>query len=416
MSEHGSSPPMPPSETAPATPSETVVGLVAQFDGPEALVAAARRVREAGYRQWDTHSPFPVHGMDRAMGIRPTVLPWLVLGAGLAGTLIAIVFQWWANGFDYPIVASGKPLWALPANIPVTFELIVLFSALTAFGGVLVLNRLPQFWHPALTAARFVRVTTDGFFLSIEATDAKFDQLLTEHFLQSLGAQAVETCRYPAQGREVPQIIYAALVVAVLLSLLPPLWIARTRLVPSGTPRLRAFKDMALQPKYQEQQASPLFADGRAMRPQVLGTIARDDLEADGRFYRGQDPDGKWTTTFPIAATARTMDRGQQRFNIYCATCHGLVGEGDGMVQQRASKRGEPTWVPPLSLHVDTVVNQPSGQLFNTITHGIRKMPGYGVQITPADRWAIVLYVRALQRSQYAELRDVPAEDRGKVQ
>ncbi len=202
----------------------------------------------------------------------------------------------------------------------------------------------------------------------------------------------------------------------MLLCLLPPLWIARTRLVVSGTPRIRAFKDMALQPKYQEQQASPLFADGRAMRLQVPGTIALSDLEADGRFYRGQEPDGKWTTWFPIAAGAQTMHRGQQRFGIYCAACHGLVGEGDGMVQQRAVKRGEPSWVPPLSLHVDTVVDQPNGQLFNTITHGIRKMPGYGVQIPPADRWAIVLYVRALQRSQYAELSDVPAEDRGKVQ
>jgi mono/diheme cytochrome c family protein len=410
MSEHGSNLP------TPTTPSETVVGLVAQFDGPEALLAAARRVREAGYRQWDTHSPFPVHGMDRAMGIRPTVLPWLVLGAGMAGALVALVFQWWANGFDYPIVASGKPLWALPANIPVTFELIVLLSALTAFGGVLVLNRLPQFWHPALTASRFVRATTDGFFISVEAADPKFDLVLTDYFLQSLGAQSVETCRYPAAGREVPPGIYWALVVVVLLCLLPPLWIARTRLVVSGTPRVRAFTDMALQPKYQEQQASPLFADGRAMRPQVPGTIALGQREADGRFYRGQEPDGTWTAAFPIAVDAQTMERGRERFGIYCAACHGLVGEGDGMVHQRAVKRGEPGWVPPLSLHVDTVVDQPNGRMFNTITHGIRKMPGYGVQIPPADRWAIVLYVRALQRSQYAELGDVPSEDRGKVQ
>ena len=411
MSEHGSSP------STPTTPSETVVGLVAQFDGPEALVAAARRVREAGYRQWDTHSPFPVHGMDRAMGIRPTVLPWLVLGAGLAGTVIAIVFQWWANGFDYPIVASGKPLWALPANIPVAFELIVLFSALTAFGGVMVLNRLPQFWHPALhgRAVRAgddrrvlplgrgrrsqVRPGPDGALLAIAGGAGRGDLLLPGRRVAKCPGASTGPWWWPC-----------------CWCLLPPLWIARTRLVVSGTPRIRAFKDMALQPKYQEQQASPLFADGRAMRLQVPGTIALSDLEADGRFYRGQEPDGKWTTCFPIAADAQTMHRGQQRFGIYCAACHGLVGEGDGMVQQRAVKRGEPSWVPPLSLHVDTVVDQPNGQLFNTITHGIRKMPGYGVQIPPADRWAIVLYVRALQRSQYAELSDVPAEDRGKVQ
>jgi hypothetical protein len=133
-------------DTPPAAP--TLAGIVAEYPGPDELLAAARQVRLAGYRRWDTHSPFPVHGMERAMGMRPTILPWLVLGAGLTGLAVALVLQLWTNGVNYPINVSGKPFFALPANIPVAFELIVLFSALTAFGGTLALNNLPQFWHP----------------------------------------------------------------------------------------------------------------------------------------------------------------------------------------------------------------------------------------------------------------------------
>ncbi len=167
-------------------------GLLAEFPSAEALVRAAGSLRDAGYRQFDAHSPFPVHGIERAMGIRPTVLPWLVLGAGLTGCAAALLMQWWMNAIDYPVLISGKPLFSLPANIPITFELIVLFSALTAFGGTLALNRLPQFWHPVFSSTRFRRATTDGFFISVEAGDPKFKEAATRELLASLGAEAVE--------------------------------------------------------------------------------------------------------------------------------------------------------------------------------------------------------------------------------
>ena len=125
-----------------------LVGLLAEFPTPEALVSAAEQVREEGYRRIDAFSPFPVHGLDEALAIRPTVLPWLVLGAGLTGVVAALAGQWWTNTIDYPFVVSGKPLFSLPANIPVTFEVIILFSAFTAFFGMLVLNGLPRLVQP----------------------------------------------------------------------------------------------------------------------------------------------------------------------------------------------------------------------------------------------------------------------------
>ncbi len=132
-------------EQSPTDSSQVLRGILAEFADPDTLVSAARSVREAGLKRWDSHSPFPVHGIDGAMGIRPTILPWLVLGAGITGALVALLMQWWTNTVDYPMNISGKPLFSLPANIPVTFELIILFSALTAFFGVLVLNGLPRF-------------------------------------------------------------------------------------------------------------------------------------------------------------------------------------------------------------------------------------------------------------------------------
>ena len=199
----------------------------------------------------------------------------------------------------------------------------------------------------------------------------------------------------------------------VVLSLLPPLLIARYRAVPKSEPRIHPILDMDLQPKYLPQAASPLFDDGRAMRPPVPGTIAQDGLEADDHFYHGKVAGkDRWATTFPMPVTMTMMHHGQERFNIYCAVCHGLAGEGGvtSVVSARAMRREDKGWVPPTSLFDSAVSQQPVGEIFNTITNGIRTMPSYASQIPEADRWAIILYVRALQRSQNADVKDVPEE------
>lgn len=387
---------------------QAVAGLLAQFDGPEPLKAAAAKVRDAGFRRWDVHSPLPVHGIERAMGMRSTFLPWLVLAAGVGGAVVALLLQWWTNAFDYPIVTSGKPYFSLPANIPVTFELIVLFSGLVAFGGTLVLNLLPRFGHPLFNSERFRRVTTDGFFISIDAADAKFDEAAVRELLESAGATAVELLHDFMAKPKFPSVLYKIGVVAVVLGLLPPIVVAWYRASPKSLPRIHIVPDMDFQEKYNAQAASPLFADGSATRPPVPGTVYWGGLE-DAHFDLGR-MDGKPAATFPMPATDALMQRGQQRFAIFCATCHGLLGEGGetGLTSLRAGKRKEPDWVLPASLLTAGVRDQPVGQIFDTITHGLRKMPVLGPQIPPQDRWAIILYLRALQRSQNAALDDVP--------
>ena len=401
----------------------SVAGLLAEFATPEALKAAAERVRDEGFSRWDVHSPFPVHGIDRAMGIRPTVLPWLVLAAGIGGALVALLMQWYLNATDYPLpirgyphIISGKPFFSLPANIPIAFELIVLFSAFAAFGGALVLGRLPRFLHPVAGSRRFRRATSDGFFISIDAADPKFDDDATREWIESLGPTGVEVLHEPTAGARFPAALPWGIAVVIVLALLPPLWIARARQVKSPKPRIHIVGDMDFQPTYKPQSASRFaaFADGRAMRSPVPGTIARGELTEDDHLNRGKVGDA-WATTFPMPVDKAMIERGQQRFTIYCAVCHGLVGGGDGMTAVRALERMEPEWSTPVSLFSPSVRQQPVGEIYNTITNGIRKMPGYAAQIPVEDRWAIVLYVRALQRSQNASVEDVPEQRRDQL-
>ena len=179
-----------PEELLSAEPRLT--GLLAEFEDVAAVVSAARKTRAAGYKVWDVHSPFPIHGIDAVIGIRPTILPWLVLAGGLVGLACGFGLQWFCNTVDYSIIVSGKPMLSFPADIPVIFECTVLFSALTAVFGMLGLNRLPLLYNPLFKSARFRRVTNDRFFIWIDETDAKFSETGTEEFLKSVGATSVE--------------------------------------------------------------------------------------------------------------------------------------------------------------------------------------------------------------------------------
>lgn len=175
----------------PEAPVE-LVGLMAEYETVDAVVSAAGRVRRAGFTRWDVHSPFPIHGIDPVMGIRPTILPWLVLGGGLSGLVGGLALQWFCNAYDYPIIISGKPFWSLPANIPIIFECTVLLSAITAVFGMFALNGLPMLYNPLFKSERFRRVTDDRFFIVIDASDRRFDEAETTQLLTDSGAVAIE--------------------------------------------------------------------------------------------------------------------------------------------------------------------------------------------------------------------------------
>jgi len=267
---------------------KTVHGVVAEFSDVDSLLAACRRVRDAGYTKADAFTPFPVHGIDTALGIKPTVLPWIALCTGLCGTSIALLMQIsmngdWIEGFSYPYIISGKPFISLPAFIPVTFELSILLASFGTFFGMWALNGLPRFSNPMFTSPRFDRATDDTFFLYLDAKDDRFEEAGAKALLGDLGGQFIE----PGVEDDSPSTLPKGLLIG--LSLIPALAVARMRVTKSSSPRFHIFPDMDFSPAKDAQQISTLFADGRAMRPNVPGTVARGGMDWDVNFQTGID-------------------------------------------------------------------------------------------------------------------------------
>ncbi len=183
-------------------------GIIAEFETVNDTVRAAKKTKAEGFKHWDVHSPFPIHGIDAAIGIRPTILPWIVLICGLTGTIVGISLAVGTMATDsidlpglpgaaapirgYKFLISGKPFNSFPAFIPVIFETTILLSAFGAVFGMLLLNRLPKLANPLLKSMNFRRSTADRFFIEVEARDRRFDKDKTAEFLKGLGATSVE--------------------------------------------------------------------------------------------------------------------------------------------------------------------------------------------------------------------------------
>lgn len=179
--------------SSPETPVVSITrkpfAMVGYFDDPKSLYHACEALRDAGYRAFDAHTPFPVHGLEQAMGLKPSRLPWIVLACALTGGFSALLMMIWMSVIDYPIIIGGKPHLTLPSYVPVTFELTILFSAFGTFFGMWGLNRLPKFFHPVMQHPSFHRATDDKFFVSIESTDPNYDPVRTRQLLEGLGVK-----------------------------------------------------------------------------------------------------------------------------------------------------------------------------------------------------------------------------------
>ena len=171
---------------------EKVFGVIASYKTPGTLLKAAKLIRGKGYKNFDVYSPFPIHGMDDAMGLKPSVLGWIVFIGGTCGLLVGLGLQSWAATTAYPLVISGKPLFSYQAFVPVTFELMVLFAAFSAVFGMFVLNKLPQPYHPYFKSENFLKVTSHGFFLGIEANDEVFNLEKVKQDLIDVGGESIE--------------------------------------------------------------------------------------------------------------------------------------------------------------------------------------------------------------------------------
>jgi len=212
------------------------------------------------------------------------------------------------------------------------------------------------------------------------------------------------------------QIPYIALLL-VALTLIPMGLIYKSRHSQKSQPRIQIVYDMDQQFYAKPQTENPFFDDGMSMRRHPEGTVARGALQADDAFFRGTTGvDTVFVDTFPLTVTEDVVARGRDRYNIFCAPCHGPAGNGDGLAHRRAQSLAEGTWTPPSDLTTASIAERPVGHIYNTITNGIRNMPAYGPQITPQDRWAIVAWVRALQLTRNATIDDVPADVRATLE
>ena len=170
-------------------------GLLAEFDTPADIMHAAEKVRDAGYRRWDVYTPFPIHGMDEAMGVKKSKVGWFTFFGGLIGITAGYSMIWWMNAYDYAIVVGGKPLFSPIYSFPVAYECTILLAAFGSLGGMLFLNRLPAWYSPLFSSERFKKATHDKFFLAIEATDPKFSDTETRRLLQDTGSKHIEEVR-----------------------------------------------------------------------------------------------------------------------------------------------------------------------------------------------------------------------------
>ncbi|MFD0892421.1 DUF3341 domain-containing protein [Luteolibacter ambystomatis] len=177
-----------------STTRKRVYGYLAEFKSASALYKAAEKVRDAGFRKWDCYSPYPIHGLDKAMGMKRSILPWFVFFGGITGTCTAFTLAYSTQVVIYPTVVQAKPanIFTVPAFFPIMFELTILFSGFTVLFGLLALMKLPRLNHPLFASRQFHRATDDGFFIAVEARDAKFSPEGTRSFLENIGGASIE--------------------------------------------------------------------------------------------------------------------------------------------------------------------------------------------------------------------------------
>ncbi len=175
----------------PATLSPSY-GIVAEFETAADILHAAEKVRDAGFRRWDVYTPFPVHGMDRAMGLKNSKVGWFSFIGGVSGYTLGMVMIWWMNAYDYPIIVGGKPMFSPFSAFPPSYELTILLGSFGALFGMLFLNRLPRLYHPLLKNRRFALATHDRFFVVIETSDPKYSEDATRRLLEDLGSKHIE--------------------------------------------------------------------------------------------------------------------------------------------------------------------------------------------------------------------------------
>ncbi len=316
--------------------------------------------------------------------------------AGISATAIAKSAQWWTSAVDYPLNIGGSPLFSLPAFVPVTFELMVLFASIATVVGMLaVFNGLPQYGSALLRSGHMKALTCNRYGIVVDARDREFHPDTTHSLLAKTGAVAVEVLKREPRSRfyreRILSVPFLLLLVGVAI-----FSSTATRLVYRYGGEIPPYDFMKRQPKVSAQQVSTSFPDGLGMRSAVPGTVARGSLPY---AFPGNPEKAGQDLVNPFAASADVMARGRAQFGVFCQPCHGRLADGRGTLTAAFPKA--PT------LHSRKVEGWSDGRVYAVLSEGQNVMPAYGSQISRKDRWQIIHYLRALQRSQDAPERDL---------
>ena len=367
-----------------ADPAPTVIGL---FATPEELLRAVRALRAKAIQPLDACTPYPVHGLDQALGLRPTPLGGMVMVMGALGAAAALGFQYWVSAVDYPIVTGGKAPQSWEAFVPVVFEVTVLFATFTAgLGMLLLLNGLPFFGHPLLASRSMPAITRDRFALVLDGPWA-------EKELLAAGARMVETLPPPdpAPAFTSRTALRALACLFAICLLAGAATHAAVKLMPVARPMSR----MQNQPRLDAQAPSAFFQDGAAMRMPAPFTLARGYLPAGARTQEEAA-----TLVNPLPRTPAILAQGGTAYRQRCALCHGPLGDGRGSMTPAYGGQ-------PANLQARQFLDYPDGKIYWVIVHGKNAMPAHEADLDEDQRWALVHYVRALQRAQHAQPGDL---------
>jgi mono/diheme cytochrome c family protein len=342
----------------------------------------------------EAYTPYPIHGMDEALELRRSPLGGMVLAMGILGALTALGFQYWISAVDYPIVTGGKAPGSWEAFVPIMFEVMVAFATFTAgLGMLLLLNKLPFFGHPILNSKAIKAITRDRFALAIEA-DPALDTEAAKTVLIAAGAMDIEVLEEPERGPFITSDFVLRTMGGIFLSCvvagLGMYWAIKL------TPQVSPITHMLDQPRLNAQQASSFFADGRAMRMPVQGTVARGHLP-----FGPSTQDEAASLVNPLPRTPEVLAKGREAFTVRCAVCHGPLGNGSGSLGSAYGGK-------PANLQAPRFLAYPDGKILWVIENGKNAMPSQAADLTEEQRWAVVHYLRALQRAQNAKDEDMP--------
>ncbi|MFC2085399.1 quinol:electron acceptor oxidoreductase subunit ActD [Bacteroidota bacterium] len=371
-------------------------GYTGLFDQPDEIINAVNIITDKGYKKFDVNSPYPLHGMDKAMKLPPSKLGYAALIFGLSGTFFALFIMFWMSVIDYPLIIGGKPFFAFPAYVPIMFEVTVLSASIaTVLTMIIVYFKFPNISHPWQGTEYIKKISSDMFGISIQADDEIFNSNSVIKLLNELGAKDISPVYYSSEVIEVKsellnyKFIGLLLIIAVITS-------ASTYFTLNKLVYLAPLNWMEKQEKYLPQQRSSIFPDGLSMRKPVQGTIARGQILYN---FKDDPNEAERLLKNPLIPTASNVSLGKEKYNIFCSPCHGYFGKGKSRLKGKFPN--------PPSLHSEKSRNWTDGRLFHIISEGQNVMPSYSSQLNRNERWSIILYMRVLQRAFNAKETDL---------